>query len=139
MALRQRSKFEATHAPRCSLLRRSPSASRSLRKLSEPTMVATCDGLMFVFIAPAGPCLPSPGSDQSLPPGSVGLAAPGFGAGVWPGAPPGGEGVNAQLPPGDVSTSGDGGGVPPGVSCGCTGAPGDSAAGRSLPGAFGEG
>src|ERR1039458_2374641 len=93
MPLPHRSKFDAVHEPRCSLFRRSPSASRSLRRLSWPTMVAICPWLRFVFIEPGGAREPSPGSENSLPPGTVGFAAPADGDGVVPGAPPGREGL----------------------------------------------
>src|SRR5580693_7354824 len=118
MAVLHRSKFDAAHDPRCSLLRRSPSASLTLRRLSEPTMTATCDSLRLTLMAPGADACPSPGRDQSLPPGKFEPSAPASRRGAAPAAPPGPARSNVQPPSAAVSTSGDGAVRPPTPGCG---------------------
>src|SRR5580658_11284639 len=113
MAVRHRSKLDAAHDPRCSLLRRSPSASRTLRKLSEPAMTATCDWFRFTLMAPGGELNPRPGSDHILPPGRFEPSAPASGSSAAPAAPPGPARLKVQLPSAALSTSGEGDVRPP--------------------------
>src|SRR5258708_18533549 len=112
MELRQRSKFEPAHDPLCSLLRRSPSFSRSLRKLSTPTIAAIWPWLRFVLRAPGGPLCPRPGSDQSRPPGTFCPTVRGVGCGEASDGLPWRAGLKLHDPSGVLSTAGAGGATP---------------------------